>query len=223
MINLEGVTKLYGPQGNTTPALNGIALKVNQGERIAIVGPSGSGKSTLLHILGLLTLPTGGAMWVDGARVDGLSARERSTLRNRLVGFVFQNYGLLPDLTVWENVELPLLYGKVKTKRAERIQEALESVKMVDYAKRRPGQLSGGQQQRVAIARALVTQAPIILADEPTGALDTQTGQQILDLLCGVCEQNRTLVIVTHDPRVSQRCERVLHMQDGIILKENTR
>lgn len=184
------------------------------------MGPSGSGKSTLLNIIGLLAYPSGGEVLLNGQPTSHLRAAERAALRNRRVGFVFQDYGLLADLTVWENVELPLLYAGVRTGRHDRVRRILAAVNMDEFSRRRPGQLSGGQQQRVAIARALVTDAPLILADEPTGALDSKTGVEVLSLMHSLCAQGRTLVIVTHDLNVARSCRRVLNMCDGQLVAE---
>lgn len=187
---------------------------------MAIMGPSGSGKSTLLNVMGLLASPSEGEVLLNGQKTRTLGPARRAALRNQLVGFVFQDYGLLPDLTVWENVELPLLYSSVRARRPERIRQTLASVGMDGLLQRKPGQLSGGQQQRVAIARALVTDAPLILADEPTGALDSQTGEEVLALMHGLCGQGRTLVMVTHDLTVARSCRRILNMRDGTLVAD---
>lgn len=220
MIELEQVQKRYDAQPETAPAIAGVSLHVRAGESLAIMGPSGSGKSTLLNLIGLLTTPTSGKVLLAGEEAAHLSPRHKAAMRNRLIGFIFQQYGLLPDLTVWENVELPLLYGQVRRGRGERVRSALEAVGLLALARRRPAQLSGGQQQRVAIARALVTEAPIILADEPTGALDSTTGTQVLDQLSTLHASGRTLLIVTHSAEVARRCQRIIQMRDGRIGEE---
>ncbi len=220
MIELRDVTKAYRHTADDTPALVDVTLRIAQGESVAIMGPSGSGKTTLLHLMGCLTLPTRGEVWLSGRNIAELSHAERARLRSRAIGFIFQRYDLLPDLTVLENVMLPLIYGRQRGSHRKRVLEALEAVGMAEYAHRRPAQLSGGQQQRVAIARALVTEAPVILADEPTGALDSRTGQEVLDRLSALHARGRTLVIVTHNPDVAARCSRIIHLQDGRITRE---
>lgn len=220
MIRLEAVAKVYGQGQDSVLALTDLTLHIRAGESVAVVGPSGSGKSTLLNVTGLLTKPSSGEVWLDDTATSGLPLNQRAQLRNRMIGFVFQHYGLLPELTVGENVDLPLIYGAQRGGRGRRVRNALEAVGMAGYAKRYPGQLSGGQQQRVALARALVTEAPIILADEPTGALDSQTGQEILNLLLQLSRQGRTLVIVTHNLAVAAQCQRVVRVSDGRMMTE---
>lgn len=218
MIVLRSISKRYG---HGTHVLKAVDLSIDKGESVAIMGPSGSGKSTLLHIMGLLAAPSDGEVYIDGVATSTLSARERAYLRNQRIGFVFQNYGLLPDLTVTENVALPLLYGRFPGEQNRLVREALTSVGLAELGRRLPPELSGGQQQRVAIARALVTAAPIILADEPTGALDSRTGHEIMNMLKDLHRQGRTLILVTHSMDVARVCDRVIQIWDGEINKES--
>jgi putative ABC transport system ATP-binding protein len=214
VIALEGIQKIYGKGAMRVEALRGIDLRVAAGEFVAVCGPSGSGKSTLLHIMGLLDRPTAGRYLLNGSDVTGLSDVERSRLRNRTIGFVFQSFHLLPRLTALGNVMLPLLYaGRRDAGKAAR--EALAQVGLAGRERHRPGELSGGEQQRVAIARAIVKGPGIVLADEPTGNLDSRTGRQILDLLCEIHGRGVTLVIITHDAPVAERAGRVVHTEDG--------
>ena len=216
MITLENCAKVYGKGESAVRALAGVTLRVARGESVAVRGPSGSGKSTLLHILGLLDRATSGRYLLSGADVTGLGDRERSRIRNRTIGFVFQNFQLLPRLTALQNVSLPLLYAGRRDAR-DAAREALGRVGLAGRIRHRPGALSGGEQQRVAIARALVKDPELILADEPTGNLDSRTGGQILDLLDTIHAQGVTLVIVTHDYKVAARAGRVIAMADGAI------
>jgi putative ABC transport system ATP-binding protein len=217
VIVLEGVEKIYGEGPHQVKALRGLDLKVERGEFVAVCGPSGSGKSTLLHITGLLDRPTAGRYLLDGTDVTTLGDRRRSAVRNRKIGFVFQSFHLLPRLSALQNVMLPLLYGArpdpKKTARA-----ALARVGLSDRERHRPGELSGGEEQRVAIARALSKEPEVILADEPTGNLDSATGTQILDLLREIHARGVTLVIITHDRLIADRAGRVVHMADGRIV-----
>lgn len=218
-VRLDSVTKVYSISGEELPALRGITLTIGQSAVMALAGSSGSGKSTLLHLAGLLDRPTQGRVFYDDRRVDQLSSSERATLRNRSVGFVFQNFQLIPRTTALENVEMPLLYQRVSAReRRDRARAILASVGMGDRERHYSSQLSGGQQQRVAIARALVTNPGLLLADEPTGNLDSRSAGAILSLLLERQEGSlMTLVIVTHDPAVAQRAGTVVRVRDGLL------
>ena len=218
MIVTENLSRTYGNGPHAVHALRGISLRIARGECAAIWGPSGSGKSTLLHVLGLLDSPTGGRYLLDGRDVTQLGDRRAAYLRNRAIGFVFQNFHLLPRLTALENVRLPLLYAGARDARA-RAAGALERVGLAERARHRPGELSGGEAQRVAIARALVKDPELILADEPTGNLDSSTGEHILELLGEINGRGVTMVIVTHDERVAQRTTRVIQVRDGTLVQ----
>ena len=224
LIKLEGVTKLFVTDDVETHALSGIHLDIHRGEFVSIAGPSGCGKSTLLSILGLLDLPTDGNYELSGKTVSGMSASERARIRNREVGFVFQSFNLIGDLSVYENVELPLTYrGMRSAERRSRVRDALEVVGMSHREKHLPSQLSGGQQQRVAVARAVAGDPVIILADEPTGNLDSTHGQAVIDLLQKLHEEGATICMVTHDPRYSARAERTVQLFDGRVVEETAR
>jgi putative ABC transport system ATP-binding protein len=219
LIHLAGVTKIYDAGENAVQALAGVNVEISRGEFVAIVGPSGSGKSTLMHILGCLDSPTDGEYWLDGENVADLSARALARIRNQKIGFVFQTFNLLPRATVWKNVELPLLYAGIGTEeRRERALEALKHVGLDRRAKHRPNELSGGQRQRVAIARALVNDPSLILADEPTGNLDTKTGSEIIDIFEKLAANNQTIILVTHDPAIAARTQRKITIVDGLIV-----
>jgi putative ABC transport system ATP-binding protein len=216
MIQLKNITKTYYLGSTPVPALKGVDLTIPDGESVAIVGPSGSGKSTLMHIMGLLDSPTSGEYYLDGVATSSMDAATRATHRNRHIGFVFQQFNLLPKQTAIDNVALPLLYRGVDAHtRREQALAMLDRVGMLSRAKHRPSELSGGQQQRVAIARALVGQPSLILADEPTGALDTKTSQNILELLLSFTE-HATVVLITHDLAVAEQCQRQIHVLDGL-------
>ena len=218
LVELRNVSKIYRLGDEEIRALDDVSLDIEGGEFISIIGPSGSGKSTLMHILGCLDSPTSGTIQLDGVMIHNASARELATMRNRKIGFVFQFFNLLPKLSVLQNVELPMIYSGIPGKeRRERSMAALESVGMANRAKHRPSQLSGGQQQRAAIARALVNNPRIVFADEPTGNLDSHTGEAILQLFRNLSQQGRTIVLVTHDPEIAAVTPRRIEIRDGKI------
>jgi putative ABC transport system ATP-binding protein len=222
LIKLEGVTKVFVTEDVETHALSGIHLEIHKGEYVSIAGPSGCGKSTLLAILGLLDSPSGGDYTLNGQAVHGLKLAERARIRNREIGFIFQAFNLIGDLTVYENVELPLTYRDMGSgERKKRVHEALERVGMSHRVKHYPAQLSGGQQQRVAVARALVGDPAILLADEPTGNLDSANGEAVMTLLKDLHKAGSTICMVTHDPRYAELASRTIHMFDGRIVEEN--
>jgi putative ABC transport system ATP-binding protein len=222
LIQLEAVTKVFYTDEVETHALSGVHLEIQRGEYVSIAGPSGCGKSTLLSILGLLDTPTEGRYVINGRAVEKLKPAERARIRNREVGFIFQAFNLIGDLTVYENVELPLTYrGMRAVERKKRVHEALEKVGMSHRTKHYPSQLSGGQQQRVAVARGLGGNPSILLADEPTGNLDSANGQAVMDLLSEMHRQGATVCMVTHDPRYASFADRTVHLFDGRIVEEN--
>jgi putative ABC transport system ATP-binding protein len=222
LIRLEGLNKVYYTDEVETHALSGIDLTIRRGEFVAIAGPSGCGKSTLLSILGLLDSPSGGVYELNGRHVQDLDFAERARIRNREIGFIFQSFNLIGDLTVYENVELPLTYrGMRAAERHERCVKALERVGMGHRAKHLPSQLSGGQQQRVAVARALVGEPSILLADEPTGNLDSRNGDAVMGLLRELHRAGSTICMVTHDPRFTRHAERAVHLFDGRVVEES--
>ena len=219
LIELDGVTKAFFTDEVETHALAGISLRIDKGEYVSIAGPSGCGKSTLLSILGLLDTPTHGGYALNGHPVANLTMAERARIRNRDIGFIFQSFNLIGDLSVIENVELPLTYRGMKAaERRARAQEALERVGMAHRARHLPSQLSGGQQQRVAVARAVAGKPLILLADEPTGNLDSRNGEAVMELLHGLHEQGATICMVTHDPRFTRQADRTVHLFDGQIV-----
>ncbi|MBW8076936.1 MAG: ATP-binding cassette domain-containing protein [Gallionella sp.] len=222
VINVADLTKVYVTDEVETHALTGVNLRVDTGEHVAIMGPSGCGKTTLMSILGLLDAPTGGTYDLAGTPVAKLDARQRAHFRNRNIGFVFQSFNLIGDLSVYENVELPLVYrgGLGRTDRRRKVAAALESVNMSHRMRHYPAQLSGGQQQRVAIARALVGDPAILLADEPTGNLDSANGEKVMDLLADLNTRGTTLLMVTHDPRYAAHAKRLVRLFDGQIVTE---
>jgi putative ABC transport system ATP-binding protein len=222
LISMEGVKKVFLTDEVETHALANIHLQILRGEYVAINGPSGCGKSTLLSILGLLDSPSDGEYTLNGKSVANLSLSERTRIRNREIGFIFQAFNLIGDLNVYENVELPLTYrGMGASERKQRVQQALEKVGMAHRIKHYPSQLSGGQQQRVAVARALVGDPSILLADEPTGNLDSKNGEAVMDLMTELHRGGATLCMVTHDPRYARFADRSIHLFDGRIVEEN--
>ena len=219
IIETRGLEKVYGANGNAVHALRGVDFNVERGELVALIGPSGSGKSTLMSILGCLDVPTGGTYALDGLQVEKLSGADLAAIRNEKIGFVFQQYNLLPKATILRNVELPMLYAGVSRKeRRQRALELLERVGIPDKANTLPAQLSGGQRQRVAIARALANRPALLLADEPTGALDSKTGQEVLALFRELHTQGNTVLLVTHDPAIAATAQRQIELRDGLLL-----
>jgi putative ABC transport system ATP-binding protein len=221
LINIEGVKKVFLTEDLETHALSDVHLKIGKGEFVSIAGPSGCGKSTLLAILGLLDSPTAGNYLLNGKPVSNLTLSDRTRIRNREIGFIFQSFNLIGDLTVYENVELPLTYrGMASAERKQKTQGALERVGMTQRSKHYPAQLSGGQQQRVAVARALVGDPLILLADEPTGNLDSKNGDAVIDLLRELHQNGATICMVTHDPRYASVADRTIHLFDVCIVEE---
>ena len=221
LIHIEDMTKVYQMGEVQVHALRGVSLQVQKGEYLAIMGASGSGKSTLMNMVGLLDRPTGGSYWIHGTEASQLSRGKLADLRNREIGFVFQQFNLLPRVSARRQVELPLFYaGTSRHKGQQMATDALEMVGLADRTSHRPEELSGGQQQRVAIARALVNKPSILLADEPTGALDSKTGAEVMDLFDQLHAQGLTVITVTHDPVVAQRAQRVITLSDGVIVSD---
>ena len=219
MIELTNITKSYEMGEMMVHALRGVDLTINEGEFVAIMGPSGSGKSTLMNVIGCLDIPSGGRYTLDGIDVSQMSDDEQAKVRNQRIGFVFQQFNLLPRTTAEKQVALPLMYGGYgRSERLERAKEALTSVGLGERIDHKPDELSGGQQQRVAIARALATTPSIILADEPTGALDTQSGNEILNIFKDLHAQGMTIVMITHDPEVAEHAQRTIWIRDGVIV-----
>jgi putative ABC transport system ATP-binding protein len=220
MIRLEGLTKLYHMGDLEVPALRGIDLAVGDGEFIAIMGPSGSGKSTLMNLIGCLDQPTAGRYILDDVDVSGLTEDELAWIRNRKIGFVFQSFNLIPRATALHNVEMPLIYAGENHQRRDRALAALASVGLQERAGHMPSELSGGQQQRVAIARALVTDPSILLADEPTGNLDSESSLEIMRLLADLNQQGRTIVLITHEPDIARFAHRIVRLRDGLVVSD---
>ena len=219
LLQLESVSKTYGRGNAAVRALQDVSFVVAEGDFTAVIGPSGSGKSTLMHILGCLDVPTSGEYWFAGEDVSGMTEYELAGVRNRRIGFVFQQFHLLPTMSAWRNVELPLLYRSAQDRKAAAL-HALDQVGLRDRVNHKPTELSGGQQQRVAIARALVTNPDLILADEPTGNLDSNSSKEVLAILRSLNESGRTVVLITHDPNVAAIPRRVLTMGDGRLREE---
>lgn len=221
IIQIENMTKTYTLGGEVVHALRGVSLQIEKGDFLAIIGPSGSGKSTFMNMIGCLDRPDSGSYILDGKEIEKMTDNELAAIRNEKIGFVFQNFHLLAKLTALENVELPLLYRGVKAKERQKIAyECLEKVGLKDRAYHLPNQLSGGQQQRVAIARALVGNPPILLADEPTGALDSKTSKEIIQIMKQLNEQGHTLILITHDWEVANEAKRIVRIQDGQLFEE---
>ena len=223
LIRLDNVYKIYGEgRENQVNALDGVTLEINQGEFVAIIGTSGSGKSTMMNILGCLDVPTRGEYYLDGIPISQRGRRELELIRSRKIAFIFQGYNLIPSLSVWQNVALPMLYQKVPlAQRKARAMEALERVEIAAKADYRPGQLSGGQQQRVAIARAIAARSPILMADEPTGALDSKTGAQVLALMREMNRTGTTVILITHDNGIAAQADRTVRVKDGKIVHDS--
>ena len=217
VIEAKDLVKVYTLGGMTVRALNGVSLTVGRGEMVAVTGASGSGKSTLMHILGCLGSPDSGSYLLGGEDVSLLTGNRLAQIRNRYIGLVFQTFNLLPRLSALENVELPLLYAGAAGAR-KRAASALESVGLADRMHHEPARMSGGQRQRVAIARAIVTDPVVLFADEPTGALDTKTGREIMEVFDGLHRDGRTLIMITHDPRIAAACGRRIELEDGLII-----
>jgi putative ABC transport system ATP-binding protein len=222
IVSMHDVTKTYGTEAGEVHALAGVSLDVDPGDYVAIMGPSGSGKSTLTHIMGCLDVPTSGHYDLAGVDVSQMSEAELAEVRNQKIGFVFQQFNLLASMPAWRNVELPLCYAGVhRVERRERALDALERVGLGDRINHRPGEMSGGQQQRVAVARALVTDPALILADEPTGNLDSHSTADVLSLFTELHASGRTLVLITHEPDIANRARRVVRIRDGLIEEQD--
>ena len=225
LIDLKDAYKIYNEgYENEVRALSGVSLQVQRGEFLSIVGASGSGKSTLMNILGCLDIPTYGTYHLDGQDVGELTDRQLSKIRNKEVGFVFQGFHLIQALNAYENVELPLIYQGISgIKRREMVMEALERVKLTDRAHHKPSEMSGGQQQRVAIARAISTKPAIIMADEPTGALDSRTGEHVMQILASLNGEGTTVILITHNIDLAAACNRLIRISDGVIVEDSLR
>ena len=225
LIDVKNLYKIYNEgEESEVRALNGVTLTIDRGEFVAIIGQSGSGKSTLMNILGCLDIPTYGDYHLDGVDVTELTDRQLAHIRNKQIGFIFQGYNLIPALNAWENVELPLIYQGIPFyKRGDLVEEALERVGLADRARHKPTEMSGGQQQRVAIARAIATHPPIIMADEPTGALDSKTGKHVLEILHTLNQEGSTIILITHDNGIAATAHRVVRISDGRIVADGAR
>lgn len=225
LIDIKDIYKIYNEgKESEVRALNGVSLSIGRGEFVAIIGASGSGKSTLMNILGCLDIPTYGDYSLDGQDVTDRTDRQLAHIRNKEIGFIFQGYNLIPALTAYENVELPLIYQGVSIlKRRDIVMEALEKVGMADRWKHKPAEMSGGQQQRVAIARAIATHPPIIMADEPTGALDSKTGKHVLEILHELNDEGATIILITHDNSIAATAKRIVRISDGCIVADGSR
>ena len=225
LIDVKNLYKIYNEgEESEVRALNGVTLTIDRGEFVAIIGQSGSGKSTLMNILGCLDIPTYGDYHLDGVDVTELTDRQLAHIRNKQIGFIFQGFNLIPALTAWENVELPLIYQGIPFyKRGDLVEEALERVGLADRSRHKPTEMSGGQQQRVAIARAIATHPPIIMADEPTGALDSKTGKHVLEILHGLHDDGSTVILITHDNGIAATAERIVRISDGAIIYDGGR
>ncbi len=223
LIRLDNVYKIYDEgQENQVNALDGVTLEVDRGEFVAVIGTSGSGKSTMMNILGCLDVPTRGEYYLDGISIRDRTQKELSDIRSRQIAFIFQGYNLIPSLNVWENVALPMTYQRVPlAERRRRALEALEMVEISSKAENKPSQLSGGQQQRVAIARAMATRSPVLMADEPTGALDSKTGAQVLSLMRQLNAQGTTVILITHDNGIAAQADRTVRVMDGKIVHDS--
>ena len=225
LIDIKNIYKIYNEgKESEVRALDGVSLQVDRGEFVSIIGQSGSGKSTLMNILGCLDIPTYGDYHLDGTDITELTDKQLAHIRNKQIGFIFQGYNLIPALNARENVELPLIYqGLGMDQRYDRAMEALARVGMEDRADHRPAEMSGGQQQRVAIARAIATPPPLIMADEPTGALDSKTGRHVLEILHTLHEEGSTVILITHDNGIAATAERIVRLSDGHIVSDGTR
>ncbi|KUO52064.1 MAG: macrolide ABC transporter ATP-binding protein [Desulfitibacter sp. BRH_c19] len=222
MIKLENITKTYATGKLSVEVLKGISIEINDGEMVAIMGPSGSGKSTLMNILGCLDVPTGGTYLLNDQEIQKKNNRQLAIIRNRELGFIFQKYNLIPQLTAADNVEMPLIYRGMSTKeRVKRTKDALERVGLSHRIKHKPTEMSGGEQQRVAIARALASEPHVLLADEPTGNLDTKTSEEIMTIFQELNDHGMTLVLVTHDFDIGDHCKRLIRIQDGMIIGDS--
>lgn len=222
MIKLVNISKYYQTGSITLAALDKVSLEINEGEMVAVIGPSGSGKSTLMNMIGCLDVPSEGEYYLNGKEISKLKEDELSEIRNKEVGFIFQSFNLLPRLTAFENVELPLIYrGMSASRRKELTERALSMVGLADRMNHKPTELSGGQQQRVAIARALAGEPSIILADEPTGALDSRSGVEVMEIIRGLNKKGKTVILITHDNKIAEQAGRIIRIQDGrIVLDE---
>lgn len=222
LISMKSITRFYGKSENRVNALKNIDLSINAGELVAIIGPSGSGKTTLLNILGCLDSPDSGEYLIDEIATSKLKPKELANMRNKKFGFIVQNFALLDDYTVYENIKIPLDYSNIKMKnKKQKIKEILRKLGIEDKLNKYPTELSGGQCQRVSIARALINNPEIILADEPTGALDREMGQQVIDIFKEINKKNKTIIIVTHDANIASQCDRIITIEDGSIKKEH--